>query len=127
MADLSDRIADVRRKAVAYRDVNATSSAYTRVWADLYNAMSADLIIQMADRIEELEKEREEAVLVREYAHRVTAAAARNKALEEAAAKVRLECAACGGTGHASEDAECEYCGRPMRAILALKSKEPTP
>ena len=36
-------------------------------------------------RIAELEKERDKSVLVREYAHRMTAAAARNKALDEAA------------------------------------------
>lgn len=113
MTDLSDRIADVRRKAVAYRDVNATSSAYTRVWADLYNAMSADLIIQMADRIEELEKEREEAVLVREYAHRVTAAAARNKALDEVVQIIDKRYA--------------PFLDDLVTAILALKSKEPKP
>jgi hypothetical protein len=48
----------------------------------------------------------------------------RNDVLEEAMQHVRHECGACEGSGHADENTECEYCGRPMSAIHALKSKE---
>jgi len=34
--------------------------------------------------------------------------------------QVRAECGACSGTGHAGDDAECEYCGRPIAAIRQM-------
>jgi rubrerythrin len=48
-------------------------------------------------------------------------ATARADALEEACGSVRHECSACGGSGHADANTECEYCGRPMQAIRNLK------
>lgn len=30
---------------------------------------------------------------------------------------IRAKCMACSGTGHGDADSECEYCGRPIRAI----------
>lgn len=47
---------------------------------------------------------------------------ARRKALEEAMKEVRDRCEACNGGYTGEQDAggdwlECEYCGRPMRAI----------
>jgi hypothetical protein len=117
MADLSDRIADVRRKAVGLADVEEIARLPNREWyerkAAYTAAASPDLIIQMADRIEELEKEREEAVLVREYAHRVTAAAARNKALDEVVQIIDKRYA--------------PFLDDLVTAILSLKSKEPKP
>lgn len=39
--------------------------------------------------------------------------------IREAAKVIRRECSGCEGTGYADEESECEYCGRPMRAILS--------
>ena len=74
----------------------------------------------------------------------------RDEVLEEAAVRVRADCIACGGSGYSErtqahvvtpemamdagqperageimggEASECEYCGRPMQSIRALKEK----
>jgi hypothetical protein len=47
--------------------------------------------------------------------------------MEKAAVSVRAACGACEGTGHAGDDAECEYCGRPMAAIRAVMDKPTDP
>lgn len=46
-------------------------------------------------------------------------ASVRDKEREACAQKIRHDCVACDGTGHASADSECEYCGRPIAAIRA--------
>lgn len=45
--------------------------------------------------------------------------AAERRGMERAKARVRQDCSACEGTGHADgvHEHECEYCGRPMAAI----------
>lgn len=43
------------------------------------------------------------------------------KGLEMAMHIVRHDCQACQGTGHADAYTECEYCGRPLQSIRALK------
>jgi hypothetical protein len=48
---------------------------------------------------------------------------ARDDALEEAAQEVRNNCQACGGSGHADAETECEYCGRTMQSIYNMKDK----
>ena len=47
--------------------------------------------------------------------------------LEEACLAVRAACKPCAGTGHENQvDAtECEYCGRPIWAIMALAEDKP--
>lgn len=45
---------------------------------------------------------------------------------EECAQKVRYDCQACEGTGHADAETECEYCGRPMQAIRSLVHDQET-
>lgn len=57
--------------------------------------------------------------------------AQRNEVIEECKAHIRASCRVCAGTGNADHDPylpdgdnmECEYCGRPMDALRALKSK----
>ena len=52
---------------------------------------------------------------------------ARNDAMEEASHKIRADCGMCNGSGYADQPgvAECEYCGRPMQSVRALKDKQP--
>ncbi len=61
---------------------------------------------------------------------RIKAKSAVDRVLREAAAKIRADCSMCDD-GHFRRDnrnepcdEECEYCGRPMAAILALAGKE---
>ncbi len=45
--------------------------------------------------------------------------------LGTAAKKIRADCPSCQGEGKSwsHDDTECEYCGRPMAAILALRER----
>lgn len=65
-------------------------------------------ILELARYIEELEAARD---------------AARDNAIIDAQAAILNNCSACGGTGHQdqSED-QCEYCGRPMAAVEAIRA-----
>ena len=48
----------------------------------------------------------------------------RDKALEEAALKLKASCTTCWGT---SGDHGCNVCGKPMEIIRALKGTKPCP
>lgn len=51
-----------------------------------------------------------------------------NAGLEDAIEKMRHDCVACEGSGImpgcGPDEAECEYCGRPMSTVRALKLRE---